>query len=842
MTEVKQETASLDTLAQIERQVLWLSTAIIHHANRVRPNPGGLKVGGHQASSASMVSIMTSLWFRHLRAEDRVSVKPHASPVLHAINYLLGELDESYLPTLRAYRGLQSYPSRVKDPDPVDYSTGSVGIGATAPIWGAVARRYLNRYLESGNGPSGNGPSGNGPSENGTGGLGRQYSLLGDAELDEGAVWEAIVDPGVAELGEVVWVVDVNRQSLDRVVPLMTADRLRGMFTAAGWQVITLKYGRLLTELFTRPGGEALRHRIDAMPNPEYQRLLRCPPDELRRRLPGGDEPLARLIADLDDAALTQAIRNLGGHDLAALDEAYEAIDDSRPTIILAYTIKGYGLAIEGHPQNHSALLTQAQIGELAAQLGADAERPWQRPASDSAAGALCEQTVRRLRRPILPPHAPPRVPPDLGRTPTGVATTQAALGRALLDLTRETPEAARRVVTVSPDVSSSTNLGGWVNKVGVWSASERTDWFADDAETILHWREKPTGQHIELGIAETNLVGLLGELGATWSRWGQPLFPIGVLYDPFVERALEPWSFGIYAGGQSILVGTPSGVSLAPEGGAHQSITTPSIGIEQPGCVSYEPAFAIDTEWCLLASLARLGRPDGSSAYLRLSTRPVSQKLAGVPADPAARERRRRQVVAGAYPLHRVEYPRVTIAVMGAVVPEALAAAERLEAAGVPADVVCVTSPGLLFRALRARQGIQGSGLPGHGPQDQGEPWILEQAFPAARATPLVTVLDGHPHTLSFLATVNQVPHAALGVAQFGQSGSIEDLYRYNGIDTDSIIRAALDLIPLRFRHASKPIFGRRRRREPLASSLVSRLSWTVARPVSRGPSRDPV
>ena len=262
MTELKQETGGLAALAEIERQVLWLSTAIIHHANRVRPNPGGLKVGGHQASSASMVSIMTSLWFRHLRAEDRVSVKPHASPVLHAINYLLGELDESYLPTLRAFGGLQSYPSRVKDPDPVDYSTGSVGIGATAPIWGAVARRYLSRYLESGNGADA---------------PGRQYSLLGDAELDEGAVWEAIVDPGVAELGEVVWVVDVNRQSLDRVVPLMTADRLRGMFTAAGWQVITLKYGRLLTELFTRPGGEALRQRIDAMPNPEYQRLLRCP-------------------------------------------------------------------------------------------------------------------------------------------------------------------------------------------------------------------------------------------------------------------------------------------------------------------------------------------------------------------------------------------------------------------------------------------------------------------------------------------------------------------------------------------------------------------------------------
>jgi pyruvate dehydrogenase E1 component len=775
MTELRQEATDLQTLGEIERQVLWLSTAIVHHANRVRPNPGGLKVGGHQASSASMVSIMTSLWFRHLRAADRVSVKPHASPVLHAINYLLGELDVSYLPTLRAFKGLQSYPSRVKDPDPVDYSTGSVGIGATAPIWGAVARRYLNDRFAG--------------DSSGSQRPGRQYSLLGDAELDEGAVWEAIVDPGIAEMGEIVWVVDVNRQSLDRVVPGIAADRLRGMFEAAGWQVITLKYGRLLDELFARDGGDVLRQRIDAMPNPEYQRLLRCDAAELRRRLAAGDAALAGLINGLDDTALTQAIRNLGGHDLAALDAAYGAVADDRPTIILAYTIKGHGLALEGHPQNHSALLTNEQLAELAAQLGTDANQPWRRPAPDSAAGALCEQTARRLRRPPVPSQAPPEVPADFGRTPTGVATTQAALGRALLDLTREAPEAARRVVTVSPDVSSSTNLGGWVNKVGVWSARERLDWFADDAETILHWREKPTGQHIELGIAETNLVGLLGELGATWSRWGRPLFPIGVLYDPFVERALEPWSFGIYAGGQSILVGTPSGVSLAPEGGAHQSITTPSIGIEQPGCVSYEPAFATDTEWCLLASLARLGRPSGSSAYLRLSTRPVSQALAGVPADPAARERRRRQVVAGAYPLRRREQPKVTIAAMGALVPEALAAAERLAATGVPADVVCVTSPGLLFRALRARQGLVGHGAPA------GEPWILDQAFPATRATPLVTVLDGHPHTLAFLATINRVPHAALGVAQFGQSGSIEDLYRDNGIDTDSIIRAALDL-----------------------------------------------
>ena len=758
-----------EALVEIEQRVLWLATSMIHHANRVRPNPTGLKVGGHQASCASMVSIMTSLWFEQLRPGDRVSVKPHASPVLHGINYLLGELDEKYLTTLREFGGLQSYPSRIKDPDPVDYSTGSVGIGATAPIWGAIARRFVDTHI-------------------GGTGTGRQYSLVGDAELDEGAVWEAILDHSVSELGEIVWIVDLNRQSLDRVVPNIAAGRLEAMFAAAGWQVITVKFGTLLESLFTRPGGPALRARILDMPNPEYQRLLRCDAAQVRVRLPG-DGPdaaaIASLIADLDDDTLLQAIRNLGGHDLDALRAAYAQIDDTRPTVIIAYTIKGRGLPTQGHPQNHSSLLTVEQYERLAAELGMDTADPWARFAPDSTADRVCAAVAQWLQRDLIELTTPPSVPADIGRTPSGTSTTQAALGRALLDLTREAPDAAKRVVTVSPDVSSTTNLAGWLNKVGVWSPNERRNWFDDDAETIMHWREKPTGQHMELGIAETNLVGLMGELGATWSRWGQPLFPIGVMYDPFVERALEPWSYGIYAGGQSILVGTPSGVTLAAEGGAHQSIKTPSIGLEQPGCVSYEPAFAIDVEWTLLDSISRLGRPDGSSSYLRLSTRPVDQTLAAIPTDPAARERRRRQVVAGAYTLRRTDNPAVTLVGMGAVITETLTAADRLAEQGIAADVVCVTSPGLLFEAVQARCGLA-----------DGPSWILDQVFPADRAAPMVTVLDGHPHTLAFLTGINQVLGAALGVSTFGQVGSLDDVYRYHGIDTDAIVRAALDLV----------------------------------------------
>ncbi|HZN90526.1 MAG TPA: hypothetical protein VFB44_16215 [Thermoleophilaceae bacterium] len=746
----------LVALRAVERRVLWLATAIVHHANRVRENSSGVKVGGHQASSASMVSLMTALWFSELRAEDRVSVKPHASPVLHAINYLLGRLERDYLETLRALGGLQSYPSRTKDPDPVDYSTGSVGIGATAPIWGAIARRYLEQHrLEA--------PP-----------MGRQIALLGDAELDEGAVWEAIADPWVARLGEVLWVVDLNRQSLDRVVPDIAFGRLAGMFEAAGWQVLTVKYGRLLTELFERPGGAELRKRIDEMPNEEYQRLLRAPAEDLRERLPGRSRKLAQLVGELEDADLRAGFRDLGGHDLGSLIDAYRAVEHDRPTVLFAYTIKGWSLPIEGHPENHSALLSADQFAELAAELGADAGQPWAPFEPGSPEEELCSAAAAALAREEPAPRPPPAVPASLGRRHRGSESTQQAFGRFFVDLVHEAPEVAERVVTVSPDVASSTNLGGWINKAGIWSVGDRRDWFADDTQTLVHWHETTGGRHIELGIAETNLVGLLGELGATWSRYGQPLLPIGTIYDPFVGRALEPWAFGIYAGGQSILIGTPSGVSLAPEGGAHQSIVTPSIGIGQPGCTAWEPAFGQDLEWTLLHALGRLGRPGGESAYFRLSTRPIDQSLA---------DGSREQVLAGGYALRRArQRPGVTLVGMGALLPEVLAAADVL---GDDVDVLCVTSADLLFRAFRARAGF------GEHPDD-----VLGELLPPDRAAPIVTVLDGDPNALAFLAAVNSTPLTALGVTSFGQSGALEDVYRLHEIDAETVLGAALDLI----------------------------------------------
>jgi pyruvate dehydrogenase E1 component len=758
-------------LEAVQRRVLWLAVSIVHHANKVRETTSGVKVGGHQASSASMVGIMTALYFEHLRGPDRVSVKPHAGPVLHAINYLLGRLDRRYLTELRAFGGLQSYPSRAKDPDPVDFSTGSVGIGATATLWSALAHRYVAGHFDV--------PQG-----------GRQVALLGDAELDEGAIWEAVIDPLVSGLGEVLWVIDVNRQSLDRVVPEITVGRMAAMFEAAGWHTITVRYGRRLRALFERPGGEALRGRIDAMPNEEYQLLLRLGVAELRERLPGAGGSrveIERLLSELDDGELAGALRDLAGHDLQDLSAAFRSAEQiqDRPTVIFAYTIKAWGLPTEGHPANHSALLSGAQWQQLAVGLGADAANPWAPFAEGSPEARLCSEAALRLQREPLPEREPPSVPADVGRVHSGSVSTQQAFGRFFMDLAHNAPEVAASVVSVSPDVASSTSLGGWINRAGVWSVGERIDWFADDGDTLVRWRETEHGQHIELGIAEGNLVGLLGELGATWSRDGQPLLPIGTLYDPFVNRALEQWSFGIYAGGQSILVGTPAGVTLAPEGGAHQSIITPSVGLEQPRCVAWEPAWGQDLEWMLLHALARLGRADGTSAYLRLSTRPVEQSLAALPEDPGQRERRRRQVLAGGYRLREATgTPEVTLVGMGVVMPELLAAADELAGAGIAVDVLCLTSPDLIFRALQSRQGL-----------GEGETWILDELFPAARSSPIVSVLDGHPHTLSFLAAITPMRIASLGVQDFGQSGDVQDLYRHFGIDTETIVGAALDV-----------------------------------------------
>ena len=809
--------ADVDVLDEIQQRVLWLSTRIVDAANHDRDTGDGVKVGGHQASSASLVTVLTALYFAYLDAPDKVSIKPHASPVFHAIQYLLGNLDRSYLTTLRAFGGLQSYPSRTKDPDRVDFSTGSVGLGAAAPLFAAATRRYVNAHF------------GDRPRS-------RFIAVIGDAELDEGNIWEAVADPATDGLGDVMWIVDVNRQSLDRVVPGVRIAQWEQQFTAAGWHVAEAKYGTRLEQAFGRPGGGALRDWIDAMPNEHYQSLFGLAGQELRGRfLDGAPEEVAAFCRDIDDGELAVLVTDLAGHDVGVLLQAFAECDKQadRPSVLFAYTVKGWGLPIAGNPRNHSALLTVEQIGQLREQLGLTGQTEWDRLDPMTTAGQWAAARREHLAgpgssspAPAVSPAAPAATAGQVpgGQGPAGQAapsaipaiavpestgiraarplSTQEAFGRILVELSRA-DTVAPYLVTTAPDVATSTNLAGFINRKGVFSPRPRRAWSEDP---VLRWAEGPEGQHIELGISEMNLFLLLGQLGLSFDLSGQPLLPVGTVYDPFVLRGLDAFIYSVYSGARFVVAGTPSGVSLAPEGGAHQSTITASVGLEMPNVTFIEPGYAVALDWLLCGALQSIAgasapapgaaQPEAGSYYFRLTTRGIDQQPFQ-----AARERLgdailRRQVLAGAYCLAdgtaAAGAPPVYLVGCGAVLPEVLTAAAELGEEGIAATVIDVTSADRLYRAWQRtlRHSVRTATAP-------SVPGALRTVFPDR--APIVTVHDAASHTMSWLGSALGVPAVSLGVDSFGQSGSVADLYRAHDLDAGSIVNAALAALSLR-------------------------------------------
>ncbi len=797
MTVSSAEQVDLDVLAGIQQRVLWLATRIVDAANHDRDTGDGVKVGGHQASSASLVTVMTALYFAYLDAPDKVSVKPHASPVYHAIQYLLGNLDRGYLPSLRAFGGLQAYPSRTKDPDRPDFSTGSVGLGAAAPLFAAVARRYVDAHF--------------GPRPQS-----RFVSLIGDAELDEGNIWEAVADPATDGLGNVMWIVDLNRQSLDRVVPGVRIAQWEQQFTAAGWHVVEAKYGAALQQAFARPGGAALRDWIDALPNEHYQSLFGLAPADVRDRfLDGAPEAVREFCAGLGDDDLAALVTDLAGHDLRSLLDAFAACDaeKDRPSVVFAYTVKGWGLPIAGNPRNHSALLTTTQVDKMRARLGLIPDTEWDRFDPMTPAGQWAAARREHLARPPRPSatgHGPAAVtvPDSTGLRTSRPLSTQEAFGRILVDLSRD-ETVAPYLVTAAPDVATSTNLAGFINRTKVFSPDVRRSWSED---TVLKWAESPDGHHIELGISEMNLFLLLGQLGLAWDLSDQPLLPVGTVYDPFVLRGLDAFIYSVYSGSRFVVAGTPSGVTLAPEGGAHQSTITPSVGLELPGVTFIEPAYGTALDWLMCGALqaiatanaAALGPPRGGtpvmedgSYYFRLTTRSLDQQPFQAARDRLGDAVLRRQVLAGAYRLVDAGppadgTPMVHLAGSGAVLPEVLAAAAELGEEGIAANVVDVTSADRLYRAWQRtlRQGVRTATVP-------SIPGALRSAF--GDRAPIVTVHDAASHTLSWLGSALGVPAVSLGVDGFGQSGAVRDLYRAHDLDPGSIVNAALAALSLR-------------------------------------------
>jgi len=783
-------TDDVAALRELEKKVLWLASWTIHNANHLRENDDGLKVGGHQASSASLATIMTALYFAVLRPQDRVAVKPHASPIFHAIQYLLGKQTRERLEAFRGYKGAQSYPSRTKDADDVDFSTGSVGLGVAQTLFASLTQDYVRAHGWGLDRPEG-----------------RMVALVGDAELDEGNIFEALLEGWKQGLRNCWWIVDYNRQSLDAVVREGLWERYEQLFKNFGWDVVILKYGSLQQAAFKEPGGEKLRQWIDNCPNPLYSALVFAGGAAWRKRLTdeiGDQGDVSQLIDKRTDDALAALMNNLAGHDLPSLLEAFHNADNDRPTCFIAYTVKGFGLPMAGHKDNHAGLMTPAQMATFRQAMRVRPDQEWdpfeglslppERLQAFLDRVPFAAAGERRLQAPQI------EVPDELRPAFQAVTSTQTGFGALLNDIGRGDSAFARRIVTTSPDVTVSTNLGGFVNRRGLFARQAMADTFKSERiPSTFNWEFSPKGQHIELGIAEMNLFILLSALGLSHSINGERLLPIGTLYDPFIARGLDALNYACYQDARFIVVATPSGITLAGEGGAHQSIAEPLIGMAQDGLASFEPAYVDELAVILAWAFAYIQKSGGEisernwlrdetggSVYLRLSTRPVEQ---------IAREMKpelRQHVVDGAY-WQRKPGPncQVIVAYTGAIAPEATAAVGLIAEDRRDVGLLAVTSADRLNAGWTAAQRARERGLV-HARSH------VERLFADVPAhCGIVTVLDGHPATLAWLGAVAGNRVRPLGVEHFGQTGSLADLYRHYGIDANAIVAAAQAIAP---------------------------------------------
>jgi pyruvate dehydrogenase E1 component len=785
------EADRLQILSALERKVLWLASWTIHNANNIRDNADGLKVGGHQASSASLATIMTALYFDVLRPQDRVAVKPHASPIFHAIQYLLGKQARERLERFRGYKGAQSYPSRTKDADDVDFSTGSVGLGVAQTLFASLVQDYVRAHGWGRERPEG-----------------RMVALVGDAELDEGNIFEALLEGWKHGLRNCWWIIDYNRQSLDAVVREGLWERYEQLFTNFGWNVVIVKYGSLQQAAFKEPGGKKLKEWIDTCPNQLYSALVFAGGAAWRKRLMdeiGDQGDVSKLIASRSDAELAALMNNLGGHDLPALLEAFHAADSDRPTCFICYTVKGFGLPMAGHKDNHAGMMTSAQIEELKKAQGIRPEHEWDKFEGLPIAADTLEEFLERVpfasggERRLSAPRI--EVPETLAVSIQPTMSTQTGFGQLLNEIGRSNGALAQRIVTCSPDVTVSTNLGPWVNRRGLFAREKMADIFKSERiPSTFNWEFSPQGQHIELGIAEMNLFILLSALGLSHAINGERLLPVGTLYDPFIARGLDALNYACYQDARFMVVATPSGITLAGEGGAHQSISEPLIGLAQDGLASFEPAYVdeltVIMRWAFEymqqdsdaapSETNWLRDETGGSVYLRLSTRGIEQMQRAMTSDLAS------SIVDGAYWLRRPgPNAQIVVAYTGAIAPEAIAAVGLMAEDRRDVGLLAVTSADRLNAGWTAAQRARERGLV-HARSHIER--LLAEVPPNCA---LVTVLDGHPATLAWLGAVQGNRTRSLGVEHFGQTGSLADLYRHYGIDTQAIIAAAQSIAP---------------------------------------------
>lgn len=876
----------MSVLDRIARRAMVQTTAMIHIANhRPEARVTDPKVGGHPAACSSSAHLLTALHCAVRQPQDFIACKPHAAPLDHVLNGLMGVFNhpdfrwmsreeiEACLQRLRAFSEhgepvLQSYHART-DPDSFHvFPSGSVGIPPVVSVYTALAWRYARDHsVEVPELP---------PDVH-------FWSMMGDSEFREGSLMEAMPDVAERELGNVTWIVDYNRQNLDgarmpnrRGLHGTDAHRIQRLAEANGWEVIQVRHGRRRLEAFRRPGGEHLQAVLeDGFSDYELQmHLLMRDMDETRRALLANEPRLAGFLDRMGDEELEAVMTDLGGHDTAELVAALEASkrDARRPTLIVAHTVKGWGLDMYAAPGNHSELPKEEEVAALLASEGLSLQRPFAPFADDSEEGrwlarrgaelragidswrALRVRNREAVRARIRAAGGVPRsLDIDARKFPR--AHTQWMWGQLAAKLARigahnelrrtgraaELPEltgkerqweaSADLILTMSPDVGTSTQISSVMDQKVYGTHTEDEAEVADVEQRLGHSRKRPQllpttepfTRHIRFEIAEANCMSAVGAFGMMGHFAGIPFFPIMTVYDFFIKRALDQLFYNLYWGSEFVILGTPSGVTLSSEGAQHSW----KSDLQIPNLITWEPIFAIEVDWILCESIRRHFDDENEGRrgiLIRAVTRGMEQKeglrrlrrhprFRSNPADlqseplpdEAILEQARKDCLSGAYwlvdfrgqPDYEPGVNVVNVFCMGSVASEALEASDRLRPQGIYANVIAVSSPDLLLGNLAAQNDFahlrHGLGVDGnlHLAPRGAVDGRAELVTLAGRRVPVVSVHDGEAGLLDNIGSVLGVRQEALAVRKFSKCGRPDQVYAYQHIDAASIVEA---------------------------------------------------
>jgi pyruvate dehydrogenase E1 component len=889
-------------LDRITRRAFAHMVAMIHVANhRPKTDKTDPKVGGHPASCASSLDFLAALHLVVREPGDFVCCKPHASPADHALHHALSlfrhtdgrwfdEAEaEAVMATLRAFSPdgkpvFQSYHAE-GDPDGWRFlPSGSVGIPPVAAVYLALAYRYARQHGWDVDEP-------------------HFWCMMGDSEFREGSLLEVLPEVAERELGNVTWIIDYNRQNLDgtripnnRGLNGTDADRIERTAVANGWEVVQLRHGSFREKVFAKKGGDALRKVFESgLTDYHYQaQLWKRDPKLMRAAIVAVDASCKKLVEALSDDDIVRLYFDLGGHDIEAVVAAFEQSkrDKHRPTLIIAHTVKGRGLQCAAANGNHSAMPEEEEVTAILAAEGLSLDRPFQRFAADSDEAKFLLQRGQAMRLGIealevqraanrervkaqIDAHGgmPFGLDINLKLAPTthtqwmwgqlaaklvrigvfdelALAGKEHKAGKALnAEEIRWTP-LADLMMTMAPDVGTSTNINPAMDEK-IFGPKHDENW---ESKLELHERLRPElaptdeawTRHIRFEIAEANCMSAHGSFGKMDHFAGIPFLPLMTVYDFFIKRALDQLYYNLYWGSSFVLVGTPSGITLAPEGAQHSW----KSDIQIPNLITWEPAFAIEMEWILCDAIRRHFARDNkgrSGVLIRAVTRALHQNLmldwlrrqarwkrdlpegaelgltaadgglleAEVPhaGDDEILDTVRDHVLAGAYRLidwrgYRGYQPGenvVELFVMGALVPEACQAAEQLLERGVYANVTVVTSPDLLCGELARKDGYrhltQTLGCSGDlhlrpaggatGPLHTTDAIDL-----AGRRVPVVSVHDGEVGLLDNLGSVLGVRQLAKAVVKFSKSGTPAHIYRYHGLHAEGIADACGEVL----------------------------------------------